>query len=89
MLGRLQMGVDECIDAYLQISDNVFQKKRHAVNWKGKIQGKFDSGELERAMKQVVRDRGLRDDVLLKDAPNASCKVWVDASPGADYSRTS
>lgn len=83
------MGVGECIDAYLQISANVFQKKRHAVTWKGKIQGRFDSGELERAVKQVVRERGLQDDALLKDAPDVSCKVWVATSLSAECLRVS
>lgn len=89
MLGRLNMGVDECIDAYLQLSDMVFHKKRHGVTWKGKIQGRFDSDELEWAVKQIVRGRGLQDDALLKDAPYASCKVWVAASLSAEYVRTS
>ncbi|KAJ5662450.1 tetratricopeptide repeat domain protein [Penicillium maclennaniae] len=29
MLGRLQMTVNECIDAYTSLSNKVFEKKRH------------------------------------------------------------
>jgi len=75
MLGRLKMSIDECIDAYLQLSDRIFHKKRHRVTVKGKIQGRFDSDELERAVKEVIKGQGLQEDALLKDTPDASCKV--------------
>jgi len=75
MLGRLKMSVDECIDAYLSLSDRVFQKKRHRVTTKGSIQGSFDSEELERTMKEVVTRQGLQEDTLLKDPSNDACKV--------------
>ena len=75
MLGRLKMSIDECIDAYLQLSDRVFQKKRHRVTVKGKIQGRFDSDELERAVKEVIKVQGVSEDALLKDDPGTACKV--------------
>ena len=75
MLGRLKMSVDECIKAYLLLSDRVFQKKRHRVTTKGSIQGRFDSEELERAVKEVVTAQGLQEDTLLKDASEDACKV--------------
>lgn len=74
MLGRLRMTVDECIDAYTALSDRVFEKKSHRVNIKGKLQGRFDSAELERAVKTVLLNRGLAEDALLKDTDSA-CKV--------------
>jgi hypothetical protein len=75
MLGRLQMTVDECIDAYISLSDRIFQKRRHRVTIKGNIQGRFDSDELERAIKEIVVRQGLEEDALLKDSPDAKCKV--------------
>ena len=75
MLGRLKMSIDESIDAYLQLSDRVFQKKRHRVTVKGQIQGRFDSDELERAVKEVITKQGLQEDALLKDVQEAACKV--------------
>ena len=54
MLGRLQMTVDECIDVYVLLSDRIFQKRRHRVTIKGHVQGRFDSDELEKAIKEIV-----------------------------------
>jgi hypothetical protein len=45
------------------------------VTLKGKVQGRFDSEELVRAMKEIVKQQGLEEDALLKDAPEAGCKV--------------
>jgi hypothetical protein len=77
MLGRLKMGIDECIAAYMSLSDRVFRKKRHRVTVKGNIQGRFDAEELALAVKEVVRKQGLHEDALLKDSPEAVCKVQV------------
>ena len=75
MLGRLRMTVDECIDAYILLSGRIFQKQRHRVTIKGRVQGRFDSDELERAIKEIAVRQGLAEDTLLKDAPDAKCKV--------------
>lgn len=75
MLGRLEMTIDECIDAYLSLSDQVFQKKAHRVTIQGKIQGRFDSKKLEEVVKEVVRKRKLPEDTLLNSGGDASCKV--------------
>lgn len=75
MLGRLRMSVADCITAYLMLSDRVFRKTRHRVTVKGKLQGRFDSEELARAVKEVVKQQGLQEDALLKDSPDAGCKV--------------
>ncbi|OCL05393.1 FabD/lysophospholipase-like protein [Glonium stellatum] len=80
MLGRLRMSIDECIVAYLSLSDRVFQKKRHRVTIKGNIQERFSSEELTRAVKEVIKEQGLQENVLLKDAPEAACKVFVCAT---------
>ena len=75
MLGRLRMSVDDCIEAYLSLSDRIFQKKRHRVTMKGNIQGRFDSEELARVVKEVIKGQGLEEDALLKEGPEAECKV--------------
>ncbi|KAH8595465.1 ankyrin repeat-containing domain protein [Bisporella sp. PMI_857] len=80
MLGRLKMSIDECIQAYMQLSSRIFQKKRHRVTVRGKIQGRFDSDELEQAVKEVIKKQGLQEDALLKDAPGSTCKVFVCAT---------
>jgi patatin-like phospholipase/acyl hydrolase len=76
MLGRLRMTVDECIDAYTSLSDRVFEKKGHRVKVNGKLQGRFDAAELERAIKQIIASCSLSEDALLKDV-DAPCKVYV------------
>ena len=75
MLGRLRMTVDDCIDAYVSLSDRLSQKQRHRMTIKGNVQGRFDSDELERAIKAIVVRQGLEADTLLKDSPDAKCKV--------------
>jgi hypothetical protein len=75
MLGRLRMSVADCITAYLSLSDRVFRKMRHRVTIKGKVQGRFDAEELARAVREVVKQQGVPEDALLKDAPEAGCKV--------------
>ena len=84
MLGRLRMTVDECISAYTSLSDKVFEKKRLRVKFKGKLQGRFDTAELERAVKQILVNRGYDEDELLKDSPDAPCKVYVCIDSSAD-----
>lgn len=65
ILGRLRMTIDECIDAYVSLSARIFQKKRHHVTIKGRTQARFDSVELERAIKEIVVKQGLAEDALL------------------------
>ena len=77
MLARLQMTTDDSIDAYTSLSDKVFEKKSHRVTVKGKLQGRFDMVELEGAVKQILVDRSFDKDALLKDSPDAPCKVYV------------
>ena len=68
MLGRLDMSMDECIKAYSELSATVFAKKhRMPVDIKGNLKERYDSKVLEQAIKQIVRDRNLHEDTLLKD----------------------
>jgi hypothetical protein len=82
MLGRLRMSLDECQDAYLRLSERIFNPKRHHTNLPGQIKdylladGRFDSTELEGAIKDTITDRGLPENELLKD-PASPCKVYV------------
>lgn len=75
MLGRLRMSVADCIEAYMSLSDRVFRKTRHRVTVKGKVQGRFDAEELAQTIREVVKQQGVPEDALLKDAPEAGCKV--------------
>jgi hypothetical protein len=75
MLGRLKMSIDDSIDAYLSLSDRIFKKKRHRITVKGNIQGRFDSEELTQAVKEVVAAQKLKEDALLRDVSDDTCKV--------------
>jgi len=75
MLGRLEMTVDECIEAYVSLSSRIFQKCAHRVSITGRVQGRFDSDELKRAMKEMVAKKGLAEDPLLQGGSDAKCKV--------------
>ncbi len=75
MLGRLQMTVDKSIDAYVSLSDRIFQKRRHRITIKGHVQGRFNSDELEKAIKEIVIRKGLEENVLLQDSRDAKYKV--------------
>jgi hypothetical protein len=75
MLGRPRMSVADCINAYLSFSDRVFRKTQHQVTVKGKMQGRFDAEGLAQAVEELVKQQGLPEDALLKDAPEARCKI--------------
>ncbi|KAI2472257.1 phospholipase [Annulohypoxylon bovei var. microspora] len=77
MLGRLRMTVGDCIAAYTKLSSNVFKKRRHRVNLRGNIQGRFDSLELEKTVKDILSQQGFDEDALLKDTADAFCKIFV------------
>lgn len=77
MLGRLRMTVDESIDAYVQLADSVFQKKRHRVTLKGRMQGRFGSDELEHAIKEILRKKQLDENALMQESQDPRYKVYV------------
>jgi patatin-like phospholipase/acyl hydrolase len=81
MLGRLRMSVEDCEDAYAQLSDAIFTPRRNRANIPGraldflKANGKFDERPLEEILKRKIADAGLDADELLEDARPDSCKV--------------
>lgn len=71
------MTIDDCIKAYADLSDRVFQKKHFRVNvMNGNVQGRFDSAVLESAIKTIIVDQGFDENELLQDT-DAMCKVCV------------
>lgn len=76
MLGRLRMSVRACIDTYLEISPRIFTRIHHkSVNWKGKMQGRFDHLALENAVKDMLRQQGQNEDELFAENGPTSCKT--------------
>lgn len=85
MLDRLQMNIDSCITAYVNLSERVFKKRRHRLTISGTVQGRFDSHKLEKAIKEIVIKSGLSKDALHWDIVPARCKVYVE--PDSDLER--
>ena len=77
MLGRLQMDVQPCIDAYSELSRRIFSKKGIPVDWRGNINGRYKASELEDAVKKIVKDSGLPEDAPLNDGKDRGCRVYV------------
>ncbi len=78
MLGRLEMNIDECIDAYVALFDRLFRKKRHRVTISGNVQGRFDMEELERSIREIVKRKDQAgENALLKASEKQQCKVLV------------
>jgi hypothetical protein len=77
MLGRLGMTVDECINAYVGLSERVFRRNRRGITFTFQTQGKFDSGELENAIREIIRDSGSEEEALLEEIEDRKCRVQV------------
>ena len=54
MLGRLRMSVDDAIEAYATLSQEVFSKNNRKLWWQNEA---FKATTLERAFKKVVADQ--------------------------------
>lgn len=48
MLGRLEMDIDECIQAYRELMESVFSEKARTVflDWSGNVKAQYDSQKL-------------------------------------------
>ena len=76
MLNRLEMNIDECIDIYVALFDQMFRKKRHRVKINGHVQGRFDIEELKRSIRDIVKRKDKADEnALFKKSENQQCKV--------------
>jgi cell shape-determining protein MreC len=80
MLGRLEMTVDECIDAYVSMMDAVFKKKKHRFkNVRGELQARFDTRELEEAMKKIIKNSKSntkrQEDLPMRNPDPGGCKT--------------
>jgi len=82
MLGRLEMDVDSCIDAYIHLSKSIFetkQKSRFNLFGRGKdailVNGKFSSQRLEDAIKQITEEHTKNSEAPLWN-PGGKCKVY-------------
>lgn len=80
MLARLEMTVQECIDNYVEMMDGVFTKTSHRLGFdlqkfNLQIQGRFDSAELEAAIKRAVIVSNLPENTEFRPANAGQCKL--------------
>ncbi|KAF4549351.1 Hypothetical protein D9617_22g066970 [Elsinoe fawcettii] len=76
MLGRLDMTVDEYITSFLNLQRRIFQ---HDAPEDLLSEERLDDNAVEVGFKELIRERGLQPDCLLKDG-TALCKVFVTAT---------
>ncbi|KAG8674236.1 hypothetical protein FPOAC1_000200 [Fusarium poae] len=90
MLGRLEMDVHECIDAYSGLMQEVFQKKRHRlqVTSTGQTQPRFDSRKLQAAIEKVIKSKNEHAGAMMNDKKERGCHVFVCAALKNPYSIT-
>ncbi|KAK2807307.1 hypothetical protein FQN50_005461 [Emmonsiellopsis sp. PD_5] len=81
LLGRLKLDVRQCIDVYRSLSSRAFKRKRRlGIGPGGKIRERFDSKELEIAVKTVVAEHCDSEDELLSDPDTSSARATSAAS---------
>jgi len=76
MLGRLKMSIDECINAYTELSEDVFHRKRQIpMGLRGDLRERYDSEALELAVKKILKKMDLKEDELLKSQGGTKVSV--------------
>lgn len=77
MLGRLEMDVDVCINAYSDLAKEVFGKKASLIpfSFKGKVKSRFDSAKLERAVREVIKQSGASEDDSFNNSTERGCRT--------------
>ncbi|KAF2021481.1 phospholipase, patatin family protein [Aaosphaeria arxii CBS 175.79] len=81
MLGHLEMTVGECIEAYIKLMQQVFEKKVNrsfkGVGLFGTVQARFSSKALADAISQVIKSRGISLDEKFENGNKPRCRVFV------------
>lgn len=78
MLGRLQMSIDECIQAYSDLSSKIFHNNRGPLAVAaGK--SRYSPRVFETVIKEFIRDRTGDSDSLMMMETDPTCKVFVVA----------
>jgi hypothetical protein len=54
----LRMDVKDCIDAYISLSEEIFDKQSLPISLlTGKVKARFDSEKLKSAVQKIIKDR--------------------------------
>jgi|SRR5687767_13192888 hypothetical protein len=94
MLGKLRMGVQEAIDAYLKLATDVFRETPVIPRWLGARtvnaligNARFSGDALTAAIKQIITEQSGTEDGLnsedkpLLDEHKNCCKVYAHLGP--------
>jgi calcium-independent phospholipase A2-gamma len=80
MLGRLEMSVDQCIEAYIGMMDVVFDPKdKKSLPFKirnGKVQPRYKTKHMEQAIKKVISNAGGSSDDRFRGEKKSCCKTY-------------
>lgn len=79
MLGRLEMGIDECICAYTELMESVFGEKVNnlPIDWAGNIVPQYDSKKLKVAIEEVISRAGLSPEDPMDHGSSGRCRMFV------------
>ncbi|KAJ5660528.1 hypothetical protein N7507_006979 [Penicillium longicatenatum] len=79
MLGRLELDVDECIDAYSELMESVFGEKirKVPIDWSLNIRAQFDSKRLKAAIEHVITKAGASPNDLMDDGAPRRTRSFV------------
>ncbi|KAJ5085106.1 Acyl transferase/acyl hydrolase/lysophospholipase [Penicillium argentinense] len=82
MLGRLEMDIDECINAYTELMTSVFREKASSlpIDWSGNIKAQYDSKGLRCAIENVISRTGTSPVALMDDGFPRRCRAFVCAT---------
>lgn len=76
------MDVDECISAYNELMEGIFEKRANKLplSFRGRVKAKFDSKKLQAAVEQVIIRSGASPTDAFDDEKSRACRVFVCAT---------
>ncbi|RDB25621.1 Calcium-independent phospholipase A2-gamma [Hypsizygus marmoreus] len=90
MLGRLQMTVPECIQAYTRIAAQIFSANAVQKIWNySKTGAYYTKDNFEKGLKSMIKHTGDEDAPMLDPDTTNQCKVFVVSGQSQDLSHTS
>lgn len=77
MIGRLEMDVDECIDAYVHFAETVFGDTLSSIatNAKRDVEVRFDSAKLDSAIRNMIENSNASRDGWFNDGMEQGCRT--------------
>jgi patatin-like phospholipase/acyl hydrolase len=77
MLGKLGMGVEDCIKAYDKLSKTIFRAKhRRARLTFGLAPAKYSGSKLERCVRELLKDKGFDEELPIAYADGVDMIAW-------------